>query len=146
MWAGRLPVHAHDKLRALVAGGVYASQAEAVAAAVAALPEVSGAGAVAEQPAPARFWLLSISHRHGEDYTLDCTQEGAWRALEAYCDQSWAETGLSDEEQPEDRRAFIRAYFEEMEDESFTIAEIPLEDYARLGGTWKKAPPASPAE
>lgn len=76
-------------------------------------------------------WLLSIEHRHGVNYSAHITESGAERGLLSHVAEWWddeMQRRLGDDlpPMPEEPQEAIAAYFAEIEDEFWTIEEIPV--------------------
>lgn len=79
-------------------------------------------------------YVLTISHRHGDDTTLHPTEEAARAALAEFARQWWHEIADYDGRAapgvtgppPDDDDEAIRIYFEHQDDESYTITPATM--------------------
>jgi hypothetical protein len=74
-----------------------------------------------------QFTLLEITHRHGNDFSLHRSEEGARRALYVYIDQWWDEW-VDDPSIPEDVDEAIKIYFDAAPGEDAYFHSVRLED------------------
>ena len=75
-----------------------------------------------------RIWVLSIEHRHGIDHSAHRTEEGARVALLSYVDEWWHELAERDfGPPPTDPQERIARYFEDSNDEFYTLADTELQ-------------------
>lgn len=78
------------------------------------------------QPRPAGAednpWVLTISHRHGDNTTLHPTEAAAHAALAEFARRWWTETGMP-AGPPDDDEEAVRLYFERQEAEGYTITQ-----------------------
>ena len=77
------------------------------------------------------LWLVSIETRHGTDNSAHITQAGAERAVQRYVAYWWdeemqAEHGDEAPPMPEDPDEAVTLYFEELDDEYYSIEQIPV--------------------
>lgn len=72
-----------------------------------------------------KIWILSISHRHGEDITPYVTKKAADDALDAYVKEWWLNE-VGNEPLPADREDMRQQYFNAAEDELADITEHDL--------------------
>jgi hypothetical protein len=90
-------------------------------------------GADSETPASIEIgtvvWVLSISHRHGEDISVHQTDKGANAALAAYCAEYWDECDQNgeDHDKPDDIDDLITQYFDGTDNESYEIRCLTLQ-------------------
>jgi hypothetical protein len=75
-------------------------------------------------------WVLSISHRHGEDISVYQTDTGANAALAAYCAEWWdnecSRNGVY-RTRPADIDQLISQYFDGTDDENYEIRCLTLQ-------------------
>src|SRR5690242_20173653 len=63
-----------------------------------------------EKAAEARkVWVLVVDQKHGTEITVHRTQEGAGKAIFAYCDQFWAQQ-FAEDRPPDDE--LVRVYWD----------------------------------
>lgn len=87
------------------------------------------AGGVADDQAQAEVFVLSISHRHGEDHWVHRTEDGAWNSLAAWVRECWDE--VFDEDEPIDRVAdddIVDRYFDRRQGETWDLDRVALLD------------------
>lgn len=74
-------------------------------------------------------FVLSISHRHGEDHWVHRTEDGAWNSLTAYVRECWDE--VFDEDEPIDGVAdedIVDRYFDRRQSENWDLDCVALLD------------------
>lgn len=76
---------------------------------------------------PQTMVALVIDHNHGTDVTIHRTHEGALAQVDQFVSDWWADE-MGDEPMPEDPAAARTYYFENVGDESYTIADAALMD------------------
>ena len=74
-------------------------------------------------------FVLSISHRHGEDYWVHRTEDGAWNSLATWVRECWDE--VFDEDEPIDRvtdEDIVDSYFDRRQGETWDLDRVALLD------------------
>lgn len=110
-----------DALKAAIAGHVrdgdyVAIPAEAFDSLVVAYSK--GRPAIATAPEPQKVWVLTLTHRHGDDITVYATQDLALAATEAYCREWWNDWFDGDVPDGLSGRDLIDMYFSKSEESS----------------------------
>lgn len=70
---------------------------------------------------PAEVWVAVVDHRHGSNVTVADTREAGFAVIHEFVTEWWPTEMGPDETIPEDPQEAIDAYFEHVDDESYTL-------------------------
>lgn len=71
------------------------------------------------------IWLLVITHAHGDNTYPCATEEAAKQQLYGFVDNNW-EAEMDEQTQPDDPEQSAAEYFDYVDEESYSITEMPL--------------------